>query len=164
MQWDTCTASLKSNCWQVWSVFAVSLPKNPSNESAPSGGRGWTAWCRMLGCYQTLFCCQILMYRILTVGQNHTFIGIYNWWHVCLPWAHTYLHSLLFFVHMYGWPKPYIYWLIGIYSVYTVCLAGKSPYIRSHTVCIYGEYAVCLAEKPPIKQSYTVHVYGSGQP
>jgi len=25
-----------------------------------------------------------------------------------------------------------------IYGVYTVFLAGKSPYIRSHTVCIYG--------------------------
>jgi hypothetical protein len=38
--------------------------------------------------------------RILRVGQNHTFIGIYG--------------------------------------VYTVFLAGKSPYIRSYTVCIYG--------------------------
>ena len=27
---------------------------------------------------------------------------------------------------------------IGIYGVYTVFLAGKSPYIRSNTVCIYG--------------------------
>jgi hypothetical protein len=28
--------------------------------------------------------------------------------------------------------------LIGIYGVYTVPLAGKSPYIRSYTVQIYG--------------------------
>jgi len=27
---------------------------------------------------------------------------------------------------------------IGIYGVYMVFLAGKSPYIRSYTVCIYG--------------------------
>ena len=27
---------------------------------------------------------------------------------------------------------------IRIYGVHTVFLAGKSPYIRSHTVCIYG--------------------------
>ena len=27
---------------------------------------------------------------------------------------------------------------IGIYGVCTVSLAGKSPYIRSYTVCIYG--------------------------
>jgi hypothetical protein len=27
---------------------------------------------------------------------------------------------------------------IGIYSLYTDFLAGKSPYIRSYTVCIYG--------------------------
>jgi len=27
---------------------------------------------------------------------------------------------------------------IGIYGVYTVILAGKSPYIRSYMVCIYG--------------------------
>jgi len=27
---------------------------------------------------------------------------------------------------------------IGIYSVHTVSLAGKSPYIRSYTVQIYG--------------------------
>jgi len=27
---------------------------------------------------------------------------------------------------------------IGIYGVYTVFLAGKSPYIRSYTVCIYS--------------------------
>jgi len=27
---------------------------------------------------------------------------------------------------------------IGIYGVYTVFLAGKSPYIRSYTVQIYG--------------------------
>jgi len=27
---------------------------------------------------------------------------------------------------------------IRIYGVYTVLLAGKSPYIRSYTVCIYG--------------------------
>jgi hypothetical protein len=40
--------------------------------------------------------------------------------------------------------SPYIYRVgqnhtfLGIYSVYTVFLAGKSPYIRSYTVCIYG--------------------------
>ena len=28
--------------------------------------------------------------------------------------------------------------VIGIYGVYTVFLAGKSPYIRSYTVQIYG--------------------------
>jgi len=33
---------------------------------------------------------------------------------------------------MYGWPGPYIY------GVYTVILAGKSPYIRSYTAYIYG--------------------------
>jgi hypothetical protein len=36
---------------------------------------------------------------------------------------------------------------IGIYGVYTVFLAGKSPYIRSYTVCIYGSgqpYKLCL--------------------
>jgi len=27
---------------------------------------------------------------------------------------------------------------IRIYGVYTVVLAGKSPFIRSYTVCIYG--------------------------
>jgi hypothetical protein len=27
---------------------------------------------------------------------------------------------------------------IRIYSVHTLFLAGKSPYIRSYTVCIYG--------------------------
>ena len=27
---------------------------------------------------------------------------------------------------------------IGIYGVYTEFLAGKSPYIRSYTVCVYG--------------------------
>jgi len=27
---------------------------------------------------------------------------------------------------------------IRVYGVYTVFLAGKSPYIRSYTVCIYG--------------------------
>ena len=27
---------------------------------------------------------------------------------------------------------------IGMYGVYTVFLAGNSPYIRSFTVCIYG--------------------------
>ena len=31
-----------------------------------------------------------------------------------------------------------IYIYIYIYGVYTVYLAGKSPYIRSYTVCIYG--------------------------
>ena len=27
---------------------------------------------------------------------------------------------------------------IDMFSVYTIFLAGKSPYIRSYTVCIYG--------------------------
>ena len=31
-----------------------------------------------------------------------------------------------------------IHIFIGIYGVYTVFWAGKSPYIRSYTVCIYG--------------------------
>jgi hypothetical protein len=29
---------------------------------------------------------------------------------------------------------------IGIYGVYTVFLAGESPYIWSYTMCIYGVY------------------------
>jgi hypothetical protein len=27
---------------------------------------------------------------------------------------------------------------LGIYRVFTIFLAGKSPYIRSYTVCMYG--------------------------
>jgi len=36
---------------------------------------------------------------------------------------------------------------IGIYGVHTVFIAGKSPYIRSYTVCIYGfgqPYVCCM--------------------
>ena len=36
---------------------------------------------------------------------------------------------------------------IGIYGVFTVFLAGKSPYIRSFTVCIYGSGQPCICVK-----------------
>ena len=44
----------------------------------------------------------------------------------------TALHSRKVFASFYGWPEPYTY------GVYTVVLAGNSPYIRSYTVYIYG--------------------------
>jgi hypothetical protein len=40
---------------------------------------------------------------------------------------------------------------MGIYGVYTVFLAGKSPYIRSYTVCIYNSgqpYVYTCVVKP----------------
>jgi len=43
---------------------------------------------------------------------------------------------------------------IGIYGVYTVILAGKSPYIRSYTVCIYGSgqpYVYAVLANPIMK-------------
>ena len=42
------------------------------------------------------------------------------------------LFTTPFILNVQGWPEPYIY------GVYTVYLAGKSPYIRSYTVYIYG--------------------------
>ena len=53
---------------------------------------------------------------------------------------------------------PYMYMLrvgqnhtlISIYGIYTVFLAGKSPYIQSYTVCIYGSgqpYVTCYKKK-----------------
>jgi len=65
---------------------------------------------------------------------------------------------------------------IGIYGVYTVYLAGKSPYIRSYMVCIYGSGQPTLAITVYIHAVYdrvfheipakiTIHTpcgYGSG--
>jgi len=73
------------------------------------------------------------------------------------------MHTVIYCVHIRLWPSLKIYCsrrpascclrprhacltirvgqnhtFIGIYGVYTVFLAGKSPYIRSYTVCIYG--------------------------
>jgi len=45
-------------------------------------------------------------------------------------WART--------IYLYGVYTVYIrYVVILIYGVHTVCLAGKSPYILSCTVCVY---------------------------
>jgi len=50
--------------------------------------------------------------------------------------ATTMQYLCLRFIEIFVGPEPYVY------CVYAVCLAGKSPNIRS----------------------YTVHIYGSGQP
>jgi len=57
------------------------------------------------------------------------------------------MHLCLLLTHRFGQNHTFI----GIYSVYTVFLAGESPYIRSYTVCIYGSgqpylltYCLCI--------------------
>ena len=44
------------------------------------------------------------------------------------------MHVFVCFIHRVGQNHTFI----GIYGVYTVLSAGRSPYIRSYTVCIYG--------------------------
>ena len=64
-------------------------------------------------------------------------------------------YSQIMAIHMYCWPEPYIY------GAYTVFLAGKSPNIRSYTVCMYGSgqpYTYGYGQYPR-----SIHSYGYGQ-
>jgi len=92
--------------------------------------------------------------------ETHTYTHTHTHTHICLMCilhAHmlqassTHASSLvvrqaLGGLYVWGWPEPYIY------GVYTVYLAGNSPYIRSYTVYIYGSgqpYVCDLVFKHP---------------
>ena len=53
-------------------------------------------------------------------------------------------YMVIYGVYIRSWPTRLMirvgqnHTFIGIYGVYTEFLAGKSPFIRSYTVCIYG--------------------------
>jgi hypothetical protein len=100
------------------------------------------------------------------VGQNGIYMVYIRYFWQGNP--HTYGHLRYVYIwctySIFGREIPIHTVMNGmyIYGVHTVFFAGKSPYIRSYTVCIYMVYIRYFWQGNI--RSYAMYIYGSGQP